>query len=143
MSSSFSFSHCGFLILPLQVKIYLPKVCLWRKQTADPPSLLRVHSAAQTGRVGQCFESHASGVRDLCCRRHNHHWVRRQSRPVSEEMKLKQRMVVLCAVLLLLGLAKLFLLDGGEGSAASRRDLRAFRKVSSMPVLAALKKCRV
>lgn len=45
-------------------------------------------------------------------------------------MKLKQRMVVLCAVLLLLGLAKIFLLDGGEGSAASRRDLRAFRKVS-------------
>lgn len=45
------------------------------------------------------------------------------------EMKLKQRMVVLCAVLLLLGLAKIFLLDGGEGSAASRRDLRAFRKV--------------
>lgn len=44
-------------------------------------------------------------------------------------MKLKQRMVVLCAVLLLLGLAKIFLLDGGEGSAASRRDLRAFRKV--------------
>lgn len=45
-------------------------------------------------------------------------------------MKLKQRVVVLCAVLLLLGLAKIFLLDGGEGSAASRRDLRAFRKVS-------------
>lgn len=45
------------------------------------------------------------------------------------EMKLKQRMVVLCAVLLLLGLAKIFLLDGGEGSASSRRDLRAFRKV--------------
>lgn len=45
-------------------------------------------------------------------------------------MKLKQRLVVLCAVLLLLGLAKIFLLDGGEGSAASRRDLRAFRKVS-------------
>lgn len=44
-------------------------------------------------------------------------------------MKLKQRMVVLCAVLLLLGLAKIFLLDGGEGSAASRRDLRAFRRV--------------
>lgn len=44
-------------------------------------------------------------------------------------MKLKQRVVVLCAVLLLLGLAKIFLLDGGEGSAASRRDLRAFRKV--------------
>lgn len=48
---------------------------------------------------------------------------------VAEEMKLKQRVVVLVAVLLLLGLAKLFLLDGGEGSAASRRDLRAFRKV--------------
>lgn len=46
-------------------------------------------------------------------------------------MKLKQRVVVLCAVLLLLGLAKIFLLDGGEGSAASRRDLRAFRKVSA------------
>lgn len=45
-------------------------------------------------------------------------------------MKLKQRVVVLCAVLLLLGLAKIFLLDGGEGSAASRRDLRAFRRVS-------------
>lgn len=44
-------------------------------------------------------------------------------------MKLKQRVVVLCAVLLLLGLAKIFLLDGGEGSVASRRDLRAFRKV--------------
>lgn len=44
-------------------------------------------------------------------------------------MKLKQRVVVLCAVLLLLGLAKIFLLDGGEGSAASRRDLRAFRRV--------------
>lgn len=44
-------------------------------------------------------------------------------------MKLKQRVVVLTAVLLLLGLAKIFLLDGGEGSAASRRDLRAFRKV--------------
>lgn len=48
---------------------------------------------------------------------------------VGVEMKLKQRMVVLCAVLLLLGLAKLFLLDGGDGSAANRRDLRAFRKV--------------
>uniref|UniRef100_A0A8C2ZGN9 FAM20B glycosaminoglycan xylosylkinase n=1 Tax=Cyclopterus lumpus TaxID=8103 RepID=A0A8C2ZGN9_CYCLU len=46
-------------------------------------------------------------------------------------MKLKQRMVVLCAVLLLLGLAKIFLLDGGEGSAASRRDLRAFRKMEA------------
>ncbi|MEQ2167188.1 Glycosaminoglycan xylosylkinase [Goodea atripinnis] len=46
-------------------------------------------------------------------------------------MKLKQRMVVLCAVLLLLGLAKIFLLDGGEGSAANRRDLRAFRKMES------------
>ncbi|CAB1324197.1 unnamed protein product [Coregonus sp. 'balchen'] len=46
-------------------------------------------------------------------------------------MKLKQRVVVLVAVLLLLGLAKLFLLDGGEGSAASRRDLRAFRKMES------------
>lgn len=45
------------------------------------------------------------------------------------DMKLKQRVVVLCAVLLLLGLAKIFLLDGGEGSAASRRDLRAFRRV--------------
>lgn len=45
-------------------------------------------------------------------------------------MKLKQRLVVLCVVLLLLGLAKIFLLDGGEGSASSRRDLRAFRKVS-------------
>lgn len=49
-------------------------------------------------------------------------------------MKLKQRMVVLCAVLLLLGLAKIFLLDGGEGSAASRRDVRAFRKVSIVQV---------
>lgn len=49
-------------------------------------------------------------------------------------MKLKQRMVVLCAVLLLLGLAKIFLLDGGEGSAASRRDVRAFRKVSTVQV---------
>ncbi|KAG9350958.1 hypothetical protein JZ751_024847 [Albula glossodonta] len=46
-------------------------------------------------------------------------------------MKLKQRVVVLCAVLLLLGLAKVFLLDGGEGSAASRRDLRAFRKMEA------------
>ncbi|KAM9384452.1 glycosaminoglycan xylosylkinase isoform 1-T1 [Pholidichthys leucotaenia] len=46
-------------------------------------------------------------------------------------MKLKQRMVVLCAVLFLLGLAKIFLLDGGEGSAASRRDLRAFRKMEA------------
>ncbi|XP_029488724.1 glycosaminoglycan xylosylkinase isoform X3 [Oncorhynchus nerka] len=46
-------------------------------------------------------------------------------------MKLKQRVVVLVAVLLLLGLAKLFLLDGGEGSAASRRDLRAFRKMEA------------
>lgn len=55
--------------------------------------------------------------------------ARRRSGPVSVEMKLKQRMVVLCAVLLLLGLAKIFLLDGGEGTAASRRDLRAFRKV--------------
>lgn len=45
------------------------------------------------------------------------------------DMKLKQRVVVLCAVLLLLGLAKIFLLDGGEGSASSRRDLRAFRRV--------------
>lgn len=44
-------------------------------------------------------------------------------------MKLKQRMVVLCAILLLLGLAKIFLLDGGEGTAASRRDLRSFHKV--------------
>uniref|UniRef100_A0A3P8XRK4 FAM20 C-terminal domain-containing protein n=1 Tax=Esox lucius TaxID=8010 RepID=A0A3P8XRK4_ESOLU len=46
-------------------------------------------------------------------------------------MKLKQRVVVLVAVVLLLGLAKLFLLDGGEGSAASRRDLRAFRKMEA------------
>lgn len=50
-------------------------------------------------------------------------------------MKLKQRVVVLCGVLLLLGLAKLFLLDGGEGSATSRRDLRAFRKMeASLPL---------
>ncbi|CDQ76397.1 unnamed protein product [Oncorhynchus mykiss] len=46
-------------------------------------------------------------------------------------MKLKQRVVLLVAVLLLLGLAKFFLLDGGEGSAASRRDLRAFRKMEA------------
>ncbi|TSN30173.1 Glycosaminoglycan xylosylkinase [Bagarius yarrelli] len=51
-------------------------------------------------------------------------------------MKLKQRVVVLCGVLLLLGLAKLFLLDGGEGSAASRRDLRAFRKMEASLALA-------
>ncbi|XP_077463642.1 glycosaminoglycan xylosylkinase-like isoform X2 [Stigmatopora argus] len=42
-------------------------------------------------------------------------------------MKLKQR-VVLCAVLLLLGLAKIFLLDSGDGSAARRRDLQASRR---------------
>ncbi|KAM9478495.1 glycosaminoglycan xylosylkinase-like isoform 2-T2 [Salvelinus alpinus] len=46
-------------------------------------------------------------------------------------MKLKQRVVVLVAVLLLLGLAKLLLLNGGEESAASRRDLRAFRKMEA------------
>ncbi|XP_016144536.1 glycosaminoglycan xylosylkinase-like [Sinocyclocheilus grahami] len=51
-------------------------------------------------------------------------------------MKLKQRVVVLCAVLFLLGLAKVFLLDGGEGSAASRRDLRDFRKMEASLVLA-------
>ncbi|ROL55573.1 Glycosaminoglycan xylosylkinase [Anabarilius grahami] len=51
-------------------------------------------------------------------------------------MKLKQRVVVLCAVLFLLGLAKVFLLDGGEGSAASRRDLRAFRKMEASLALA-------
>uniref|UniRef100_A0A8C2FD21 FAM20 C-terminal domain-containing protein n=1 Tax=Cyprinus carpio TaxID=7962 RepID=A0A8C2FD21_CYPCA len=51
-------------------------------------------------------------------------------------MKLKQRVVVLCAVLFLLGLAKVFLLDGGEGSAASRRDLRAFRKMEANLALA-------
>ncbi|XP_063056730.1 glycosaminoglycan xylosylkinase [Engraulis encrasicolus] len=51
--------------------------------------------------------------------------------PQAADMKLKQRVVVLCAVLLLLGLAKVFLLDGGEGSAASRRDLRAFRKMEA------------
>ena len=45
-------------------------------------------------------------------------------------MKLKQRVVLLVALLLLLGLGKIFLLDGSEGTAASRRDLRAFRKVS-------------
>lgn len=59
-------------------------------------------------------------------------------------MKLKQRVVVLCAVLLLLGLAKIFLLDGGEGSAASRRDLRAFRRVRvpvSSSFSAELEKC--
>lgn len=53
-----------------------------------------------------------------------------------EVMKLKQRVVVLCAVLFLLGLAKVFLLDGGEGSAASRRDLRAFRKMEASLALA-------
>uniref|UniRef100_A0A673MPT6 Glycosaminoglycan xylosylkinase n=1 Tax=Sinocyclocheilus rhinocerous TaxID=307959 RepID=A0A673MPT6_9TELE len=51
-------------------------------------------------------------------------------------MKLKQRVVVLCAVLFLLGLAKVFLLDGGEGSAASRRDLRAFRTMEASLALA-------
>lgn len=60
------------------------------------------------------------------------------------EMKLKQRMVVLCAVLLLLGLAKIFLLDGGEGSAASRRDLRAFRKVRMLMVASVWSlRCRI
>ncbi|XP_066548590.1 glycosaminoglycan xylosylkinase [Amia ocellicauda] len=44
-------------------------------------------------------------------------------------MKLKQRVVVLCAALLLLGLVKVFLLDGGEGSAAGRSDLRAFHRM--------------
>ena len=53
---------------------------------------------------------------------------------VSAAMKLKQRVVVLCVILLLLGLAKIFLLDGGEGSVASRRDLRAFRKVGVLAV---------
>lgn len=47
------------------------------------------------------------------------------------DMKLKQRVAVLCGILLLLGLAKVFLLDGGEGSAAGRRDLRAFRKMEA------------
>lgn len=55
---------------------------------------------------------------------------------LQEVMKLKQRVVVLCAVLFLLGLAKVFLLDGGEGSAASRRDLRAFRKMEANLALA-------
>lgn len=57
-------------------------------------------------------------------------------------MKLKQRVVVLCAVLLLLGLAKIFLLDGGEGSAASRRDLRAFRRVSLSQTVSCLQLCK-
>lgn len=57
------------------------------------------------------------------------------ARPAGADMKLKQRVVVLCAVLLLLGLAKIFLLDGGEGSAASRRDLRAFRRVRLLSLL--------
>lgn len=57
------------------------------------------------------------------------HTHNNRGRPAGVDMKLKQRVVVLCAVLLLLGLAKIFLLDGGEGSAASRRDLRAFRRV--------------
>ncbi|TRZ01662.1 hypothetical protein DNTS_006147 [Danionella cerebrum] len=51
-------------------------------------------------------------------------------------MKLKQRVVLLCAVLFLLGLAKVFLLDGGESSFASRRDLRAFRKMEGSLTLA-------
>lgn len=78
--------------------------------------------------TGSC-RGHAAGVRGIRCGGHTQRRVRRGSGPVGVEMKLKQRMVVLCAVLLLLGLAKIFLLDGGEGSAASRRDLRAFRKV--------------
>lgn len=60
------------------------------------------------------------------------HTRNNRGRPAGVDMKLKQRVVVLCAVLLLLGLAKIFLLDGGEGSAASRRDLRAFRRVRRM-----------
>lgn len=82
-----------------------------------------------TGRATGSCRGHASGVRGI---RYGGHTQRRArgSGSVGVEMKLKQRMVVLCAVLLLLGLAKIFLLDGGEGSAASRRDLRAFRKAS-------------
>lgn len=81
------------------------------------------------GRVtGRC-KGHASGVSGIHSRGYAQLRVWRRSGPAGVDMKLKQRMVVLCAVLLLLGLAKIFLLDGGEGSAASRRDLKAFRKV--------------
>lgn len=84
----------------------------------------------QAGRqVTVSCRGHASRVRGVRCGGDAQLQARRRSGPVSVEMKLKQRMVVLCAVLLLLGLAKIFLLDGGEGTAASRRDLRAFRKV--------------
>ncbi|CAB1331996.1 unnamed protein product, partial [Coregonus sp. 'balchen'] len=78
-----------------------------------------------TGGGGRC---HAPGVRRG---RGGHTQGSVVVGEVAEEMKLKQRVVLLVAVLLLLGLAKLFLLDGGEGSAASRRDLRAFRKMEA------------
>jgi len=45
-------------------------------------------------------------------------------------MKLKQRVVLLAAGLLLLAVAKILLLDGSEGTETSRRDLQAFRKVT-------------
>ncbi|KAG2461943.1 glycosaminoglycan xylosylkinase [Polypterus senegalus] len=44
-------------------------------------------------------------------------------------MKLKQRLVLLAALLVVFILAKVFLLDGGEGSVASRQDLRAFQRM--------------
>ncbi|MBN3285517.1 XYLK xylosylkinase, partial [Polyodon spathula] len=46
-------------------------------------------------------------------------------------MKLKQRVVLLAALLVVLILAKVFLLDGGEGSAASRQDQRAFQRMEA------------
>ncbi|KAA8589275.1 hypothetical protein FQN60_012640 [Etheostoma spectabile] len=108
--------------------------CLLRLQhkgSAALPSLKRVGLTGQVGgrATGSCG-SHASGVREIRCGGHTQRRVR-GSGQVGAEMKLKQRMVVLFAVLLLLGLAKIFLLDGGEGSAASRRDLRAFRKMEA------------
>lgn len=111
-----------------------PDVCIdcrSRRKAAKVPSFRRVLSDRTGGSAGNgelqgpCIRGERESLRGNT---HNVGWGG-GSGPVGVDMKLKQRMVVLCAVLLLLGLAKIFLLDGGEGSAASRRDLRAFRKV--------------
>lgn len=119
----------------LPVQIVVPGK---RQQSSCPSQESSVCRGRRGGRVTGSCRGHASGVRG-----NRLQWKRKASgeEGVGVEMKLKQRMVVLCAVLLLLGLAKIFLLDGGEGSAASRRDLRAFRKVGVQVEYFCLRTC--
>ncbi|KAG7260114.1 hypothetical protein CRUP_031397 [Coryphaenoides rupestris] len=110
-----------------------------RRSDPSPGDLVRSqHLGAVVGRQQQeqqeqQEQSHGGrrvpGVRRRRRRAGQEEEEEEEEEEVPGDMKLKQRVVLLATGLLLLAVAKIFLLDGSEGTEASRRDLQAYRKI--------------